>query len=82
MSILEKIKQPEFWKNVAKVGFPFFIVLIIISLIMSSARDLFSGDFAAVNETNFSDGKWQRFFGIKIAISFLYALFTTNKNTK
>lgn len=47
---------------------------------MNSWRDIFAGDFAAVNDYNFSDGKWIRFWGIKIVITILYGLYMTNKN--
>lgn len=49
---------------------------------MNSWRDIFAGDFAAVNDYNFADGKWIRFWGIKIVITILYGLYMTNKNIK
>lgn len=82
MTVLEKMKSPGFWSNVLKIGLPFFILLTVISLFMNSWRDIFAGDFAKVNEVNFADGKWQRFWGIKIAISFFYALYIVIKKTK
>lgn len=82
MSFLEKIKQPIFWRNFIKVAIPFFIVVTLISLFLNSWQAIFSGDFAKVNEINFSDEKWKRFWGIKVVISFIYGLYVTNKNTK
>lgn len=82
MSVLEKMQSQGFWKNVLKIAIPFFILVTVISLFMNSWRDIFAGDFAKVNEVNFSDGKWQRFWGIKIIISFVYAMFIAIKNTK
>lgn len=79
MSFLQKIQQPVFWKNVAKVAIPFFIAVTLISLIMNSSRDIFAGDFAAVNEANFTQGKWIRFWGIKALICFFYGIWITNK---
>lgn len=79
MSILKNIRQPIFWTNVAKVAIPFFIVVVIFSLILASSRDIFSGNFAAVNETNFANGKWIRFWGSKLIISFVYGIWVTNK---
>ncbi|MGB2225857.1 MAG: hypothetical protein ACPH5K_07895 [Polaribacter sp.] len=49
---------------------------------MNSWRDIFAGDFAAVNDYNFADGKWERFWGIKIVITILYGLYMANKNIK
>ena len=82
MAFIEKIKSPGFWTNLLKVAIPFFILVTVISLIMNSWRDIFAGDFAKVNEVNFSEGKWQRFWGIKIIISFGYAMFISLKKTK
>lgn len=82
MTFKEKIKHPQFWPNFLKVAIPFFIVVTLISLILNSWRDIFAGDFAAVAETNFNDGKWKNFWGIKLFISFFYGLYITNKNMK
>ncbi|NVK52790.1 MAG: hypothetical protein HWD85_07625 [Flavobacteriaceae bacterium] len=82
MTVLEKIKSPGFWTNVFKIAVPFFILLTVIMLFMNSWRAIFAGDFAKVNAANFSEGKWIRFWGIKIAISFIYALYIAIKKTK
>ena len=82
MSFIEKIKNPIFWSNFFKVAVPFFIVVTLFSLFMNSWREIFAGDFAKVAEVNFNEGKWIRFWGIKLIITFLYGLYTTNKNMK
>ncbi|WGH74137.1 hypothetical protein P8625_08380 [Tenacibaculum tangerinum] len=82
MSFIKKIQQPLFWKNVAKVAIPFFVLVTIISLFMNSWRDIFAGDFEIVNQTNFADGKWVRFWGIKVVLSFIYGVWVTNKKMK
>jgi hypothetical protein len=79
MSFLEKIKQPIFWTYFAKVAIPFFVIVTIISLLMNSSSEIFSGDFETVNLNNFADGKWKTFFGFKVIFSTLYGLYTTNK---
>ncbi|CAM1373357.1 hypothetical protein [Tenacibaculum xiamenense] len=79
MSILKKIQQPLFWKNVAKVAIPFFIVVTIFSLVLNSSKDIFSGNFNAVYETNFSNGKWINFWGFKVIFSLIYGVWITNK---
>ena len=82
MTILEKMRSPGFWINVFKIALPFFILVTVISLFMNSWREIFAGDFAKVNEVNFSEGKWQRFFALKIIISYFYALYIAIKKTK
>ena len=82
MTILEKMKSPGFWTNVFKIALPFFILVTVISLFMNSWREIFAGDFAKVNEANFTDGKWKRFFALKIIISYFYALYVALKKTK
>jgi len=82
MTFLEKIKSPGFWTNVFKIALPFFIIVTIFSLFMNSWREIFAGDFDKVNVANFTEGKWQRFWGIKIIISFGYAMYVGLKKTK
>ncbi|MEQ6125238.1 hypothetical protein AAON49_13605 [Pseudotenacibaculum sp. MALMAid0570] len=82
MSLLRKIKQPGFWSNFAKIAIPFFILLTVAMLLMNSWRDIFAGDFAKVNEVNFANGGWIRFFGFKVIISVVYGLWMTTRNTK
>ncbi len=69
MSFIEKIKNPVFWSNFVRVVVPFFIIVTLFSLFMNSWREIFAGDFTAVAETNFNDGKWKNFWGIKIFIT-------------
>ena len=61
MSFIEKIKNPVFWSNFVRVVVPFFIIVTLFSLFMNSWREIFAGDFTAVAETNFNDGKWKNF---------------------
>jgi len=82
MKFTEKIKHPEFWRNFTRIAIPFFIIVVLFSLLWNSWSQIFSGDFAAVAETNFNDGKWQTFFGVKIVVCVIYGLYVTNKNMK
>ena len=82
MSFLKKIKTKEFWNNTLKVAIPFFIFVTVISLLMNSWRDIFAGDFATVNEANFSNGKWIPFWSYKVVLSLFYGMYMTNKNMK
>ena len=82
MGFTDKIKQPLFWRNFAKIAIPFFILVIVVSLLLESSGAIFSGDFESVNQENFANGKWKTFFGFKVVFTFVYALFITNKNMK
>ena len=82
MTFLEKTKQPLFWKNFTKVAIPFFMVVTLFSLFINSWEAIFGGDFAKVNEVNFAENKWKKFWGIKIFISVFYGLYITNKKMK
>ena len=80
--VFARLQTRIFWQNFVKVAFPFFIVVTLISLLINSWREIFSGDFAAVAEANFNDGKWENFFGFKLFFSTFYALYITNKKMK
>lgn len=82
MTFIEKIKSPGFCTNVFKIAIPFFIIVTLFSLVMNSGGALFSGDFERVSEINFSEGKWQSFWGVKLVVSLLYAFYITVKKTK
>ena len=82
MTFIQKLSNAEFWKNVFKIGFPFLIMVTLFSLFMNSGKAIFSGDFNAVYETNFSNLKWMQFWLPKLVISLIYGIYTTNKNTK
>jgi hypothetical protein len=82
MTFIEKTKQPLFWNNVAKVAIPFFILVVIISLLWNSWSAIFAGDFDTVNELNFADGRWKNFWISKVLICFFYGVYTTNKKMK
>ena len=80
--ILTRVQTKLFWTKLIKVAIPFFIVVTLFSLFMNSWREIFAGDFAVVSETNFSDGKWKNFWGMKLIVSFIYSFYTANKNMK
>lgn len=82
MSFTEKTKKPLFWKKLFKIAAPFFIFLVVISLLINSWQPLFQGDFATVAAQNFTNNKWMFFFGFKIFLAFGYGFFITYKNMK
>jgi hypothetical protein len=82
MTFLEKAKTSIFWKSVLKITIPFFIALVIISLLFNSFSDIIDFDMEAIKAANFSDGKWKFFFFSKSVVSLLYGIWVTNRNTK
>ncbi|RCS26599.1 hypothetical protein DUT90_12680 [Polaribacter sp. WD7] len=82
MHFLEKIKKKSFWINFAKITIPFFVIVTVVSLLINSSSEIFSGDFKALSQSNFTNGKWKVFFAYKIVLSIFYGLYITNKNTK
>ena len=82
MTFSQKIKLKQFWIAFLKVSLPFFIFLVLISILFNSFKALFSGDLDLVSKINFDEGKWIPFFSIKIVASILYGLYTANKNFK
>ena len=79
MEFSKKMQQLLFWKNVVKVALPFFIMVTILSLILSNSSTIFTGNFKAVYNTNFAHGKWIRFWGLKAIVSIFYGIWITNK---
>ncbi len=82
MNFSQKIQQPRFWKLFLKVAVPFFIILIIITLLFNSWNNIINGDFTAVSKEHFANGKWVPFFVIKTIAAIIYGLWVTNKNMK
>ncbi len=82
MTFQEKIKSPGFLKNLILTAFVFLIAVTFVTLILGNSSDFFSFNFDAIAENNFNDGKWKRFFAVKIAISVLYSFYLTLKKTK
>ena len=62
MALFENIKKSFFWFNVIKIGIVFVFFLSIVSLFLNSFSDIFSGNWQAVLEQNFSNQLWKRFF--------------------
>jgi len=82
MGFTQNIKKASFWANVMKVGCVFFVIITIVALLVYSFKDVFSMNWEGVAETNFNNGRWLNFFASKIVLSFVYATYITNKNTK
>ncbi|MDY0780261.1 hypothetical protein [Tenacibaculum sp. IB213877] len=82
MSLVDKFQQKVFWANVFRVALPFFIIVTIFSFLFTAWDEVTSGNFEAINQKLFSEGKWMRFWLSKIVISLGYGMYVTNKNMK
>lgn len=82
MPLQKNIAKKSFWVNSFKIGIPFFLIVVIFSLLFNSGGDIFSGNLEMVAETHFTNKKWIRFFLGKIVISMMYGMYVTNKNLK
>ena len=82
MALFENIKKSFFWFNVIKIGIVFVFFLSIVSLFLNSFLDIFSGNWQAVLEQNFSNQLWKRFFSTKVIAGFVYGVYVSNKNMK
>lgn len=82
MTFLENIKTGVFWKAVLKISIPFFIAVVLISLLFNNFSDIINFDLEAIKTKNFTNGKWVRFIQPKAAISFVYGIWITQRNMK
>jgi len=82
MALSENIKKSFFWFNTIKIGIVFVFFLSIVSLLLNSFSDIFSGNWQVVLEQNFSNQLWKRFFSTKVIAGFVYGVYVSNKNTK
>jgi len=82
MALSENIKKSLFWINAIKIGIVFVFFLSIVSLLLNSFSDIFSGNWQAVLEQNFSNQLWKRFFSNKVIAGFVYGVYVSNKNMK
>lgn len=82
MALSENIKKSLYWINAIKIGIVFVFFLSIVSLLLNSFSDIFSGNWQAVLEQNFSNQLWKRFFSTKVIAGFVYGVYVSNKNMK
>lgn len=79
MGLLDNFRNKIFWINVLKLGTVFFVLFIFISLIISHFAALSSGDFNAIYEDEWAEGRWREYFLIKLTISFVYAVYMVSR---
>lgn len=82
MRFLDNLKSKEFWKRVLLLGGVFFIMVVTISLLFNQFSNIISGDFAAVFENEWGNGKWKSDLLLKAAISLVYAVYMVSRRKK
>lgn len=81
MRILEDLRNPVFWNKVIQLTIVFFVIFVGLTLLISHFGDIFSGNFAAIYEEEWSNGKWVSYFLIRLAISLVYAIYMTSRRS-
>lgn len=79
MRILEDFKNPDYWVKVLQLAIIFFVIFVGLSLLITHFGRIIAGDFAAIYEDEWADGKWVEYFLIKAAISLVYAIYMTSR---
>ncbi len=79
MRILENFKNPLYWANVIQLTLIFFVIFVGLSLLILHFEEIISGDFAAIYEEEWSNGKWVQYFLIRLAISLAYGMYMTTR---
>jgi uncharacterized membrane protein (DUF485 family) len=79
MRIFDNFKNPDFWVKVFQLAFVFFVVFVGISLIISHFSEIMAGNFAAIYEDEWANGKWMNYFLIKAVISIVYSIYMTSR---
>lgn len=79
MGIFDNFKNPDFWKKTMLLAVVFFLLFVGISLIISHFRQILAGDFAAIYQDEWANGKWVNYFLIKAVISLVYAIYMTSR---
>lgn len=79
MKLFEKFKHRTFWVETLKLGGVFFILFVVISMILANAGAFFSGNFGAVIEAEWGEGRWRSDIPLKLAITLIYAVYMTSR---
>lgn len=79
MGIFDNFKNPDFWKKTLQLAFIFFALFVGISLVITHFSQIVAGDFAAIYEDEWANGKWMNYFLIKAVISLVYAIYMTSR---
>lgn len=82
MGYLDNFKSKDFWIKVLKLASVFFLLFVSISLLIAHFSEITSGNFGAIYEEEWADGKWKNYFLIKAVISIVYAIYMTSRRKK
>ena len=79
MKLFQDFKNPDYWVKVIQLTVIFFIIFVGLSLLISHFRQIISGDFAAIYQEEWANGKWVNYFLVKAAISLVYSIYMTSR---
>ena len=79
MQILKDVRNPDYWAKVVQLTIVFFLIFVGLSLLISHFSLILSGDFAAIYEEEWANGKWVSYFLIRGAISLVYSIYMTSR---
>ncbi len=82
MGYLDNFKSKDFWIEVLKLSIVFFIIFVALSLLISNFSNIMSGNWDAVYEQEWSNGKWKKDLSIKAAITVVYAVYMTSRKRR
>lgn len=79
MGVFDNFKNPDFWRKTLQLAFIFFVLFVGISLVISHFNEILAGDFAAIYQDEWANGKWVNYFVVKAVISLVYAMYMTSR---
>lgn len=79
MGMLDNFKNKYFWVAVLKLAVVFFVIFVFLSILIASFSNVVSGNWSAVYDEHWSNGKWKQDLGVKAAITLVYAIYMTSR---
>lgn len=79
MGFMDNFKNKQFWVEVLKLAVIFFVLFMGFSTLIAHFSDVFSGNFAAIYEEEWANGKWVYDVTVKGIISIIYAIYMVNR---
>ncbi|HET8753108.1 MAG TPA: hypothetical protein VFM59_02025 [Salinimicrobium sp.] len=82
MAFLDDIKTADYWREVLKLSVIFFVLFVGFSLLISHFSQVFSGEFAAIYQEEWANGKWIGDLGFKLLISIIYSMYMVSRRSR
>lgn len=79
MGMFDNFSNKHFWTAVLRLAAVFFVIFVLLSILIASFSDVISGNWSAVYEEHWSNGKWKQDLGVKAAITLVYAIYMTSR---